>query len=123
MKNVNVLQDGFSLYLLTICFLLYVIHYMKPSATFSSVVARRALPLQGRFEILYIKLGLRRFFYIYRYFRNKIGYLESVYFITIKYIKAQARCLCHQVYGMIVTVDDRIAAVSTENIKEEVVYG
>ncbi len=48
---------------------------------------------------------------------------ESVYFITIKYIKAQARCLCHQVYGIIVTTDGRIAAVSTENIKEEVVYG
>ena len=44
MKNVTVLQDGFFFSLFIIRFLLYVIHYIKPSATFNSVVARRALP-------------------------------------------------------------------------------
>ncbi len=53
MKNVNVLQDGFFFYLLIIRFLLYVIHYMKPSATFNSVVARRALPLHVCLKFLY----------------------------------------------------------------------
>ena len=55
MKNVNVWQDGFFFYLLLIRFLLYVIHYMKPSATFNSVVARRALPLPVSLKLLYIK--------------------------------------------------------------------
>ena len=44
MKNVNVLQDGFFFYLFIICFLLYVIHYMKSSATFLCLHVRTRAP-------------------------------------------------------------------------------